>query len=90
MVFNNMSAGSSDVYPQISTDINTTFHGGIGYYYGNLMDSKTGNMVLNLYDGEYDTETGGMTGKGQTSSSTSTTVSLATLRLPLLCQAPIP
>ena len=32
MVFNNMSAGSSDVYPQISTDINTTFHGGIGYY----------------------------------------------------------
>ena len=35
MVFNNMSAGSSDVYPQISTDINTTFHGGIGYYYGN-------------------------------------------------------
>ena len=64
MVFNNMSAGSSDVYPQISTDINTTFHGGIGYYYGNLMDSKTGNMVLNLYDGEYDTETGGMTGKG--------------------------
>ena len=64
MVFNNMSAGSSDVYPQISTDINTTFHGGIGYYYGNLMDSKTGNMVLNLYDGEYDTQTGGMTGKG--------------------------
>ena len=64
MQFNNMSAGSSDVYPQISTDINTTFHGGIGYYYGNLMDSKTGNMVLNLYDGEYDTETGGMTGKG--------------------------
>lgn len=90
MVFTNMSAGSSDVYPQISTDINTTFHGGIGYYYGNLMDSKTGNMVLNLYDGEYDTQTGGMTGKGQTSSSTSTTVSLATLRPPLSCQAPIP
>ena len=62
--FTNMSTGGSDVYPQISTDINTTFTGGIGYYYGNLMESQTGNMVLNLYDGEYDSETGGMTGKG--------------------------
>lgn len=60
----NMSSGGSNTYPQISTDINTTFTGGIGYYYGNLMDSQTGNMVLNLYDGEYDSETGGMTGKG--------------------------
>lgn len=62
--FTNMSTGGSNTYPQISTDISTTFTGGIGYYYGNLMESQTGNMVLNLYDGEYDSETGGMTGKG--------------------------
>lgn len=62
--FTNMSAGGSNTYPQISTDINTTFTGGVAYYYGNLMESQTGNMVLNLYDGEYDATTGGMTGKG--------------------------
>lgn len=63
--FTNMSTGSSNVYPQISTDINTTFTGtGIGYYYGNLMESQTGNMVLNLYDCDHDNDTGGMTAKG--------------------------
>ena len=62
--FTNMSAGGSNTYPQITTDINTTFNSGIAYYYGNLMESQTGNMVVNLYDGDVDTETGGMTGKG--------------------------
>lgn len=63
--FTNMSTGGSNVYPQITTDINTTFKSsGIGNYYGNLMESQTGNMVINLYDGDFDPETGGMTGKG--------------------------
>lgn len=60
-----MSASGTTVYPQITTDIkDAVFTGGIAYYYGNLMESNTGNMVLNLYSGEYDPETGGMTGKG--------------------------
>lgn len=62
--FTNMSEGGSNTYPQITTDINTTFNSGIAFYYGNLMDSQTGNMVVNLYDGDVNPETGGMTGKG--------------------------
>ena len=62
--FSNMSSGSTNVYPQISTDIHTTFTGGLGYYYGNLMESQTGNLVLNLYDCDFDAETGGMQAKG--------------------------
>ena len=62
--FSDMTSGGSNVYPQITTDINTTFTGGLAYYYGNLMESNTGNMVIDLYDGEYNPETGGMTSKG--------------------------
>ena len=61
----NMASSSSSVYEQISSDItDAVFTGGLAYYYGNLMESNTGNMVLNLYTGEYNEETGGMTGKG--------------------------
>ncbi len=61
----NMVSGGATVYPQMTTDIkDAKFTGGLGYYYGNLMESNTGNLVLDLYTGEYDEETGGMTGKG--------------------------
>lgn len=62
--FTNIAGGSSTVYPQITTDIETTFKGGIAWYHGNLMDSNTGNMILDLYDGEYDPETGKMNSTG--------------------------
>lgn len=63
--FTNMSSGSSSVYPQITTDLkNLEFTGGLAYYHGNLMESNTGNMILDLYTGEYNPETGGLTGKG--------------------------
>lgn len=52
------------VYPQIETDVETTFTGGLAYYYGNLYDSKTGNIYINLYDCDFDTDTGGMLDEG--------------------------
>lgn len=61
--FTNPSA-STYVYPQIAANVNTTFTGGLAYYYGNLYESKTGNIYINLYSGDYDTETGGMTSTG--------------------------
>ena len=62
--FTNMSSGGSNVYPQITTDIkDAVFTGGIANYYGNLMESQTGNMVLDLYTGEYN-DNGGMTSTG--------------------------
>lgn len=56
--------GSTTVYPQITSDISTTFTGGLAYYYGNLYESKTGNIYINLYDCAFSTETGGMQEKG--------------------------
>ncbi len=62
--FTNMASGGSTVYPQISTDLkDLNFTGGLANYYGNLMDSNTGNMVIDLYNGEYN-ENGGLTAKG--------------------------
>ncbi len=58
------SAGSNTVYPQITTDVNTTFTGGLAYYHGNLFESKTGNIYINLYDCDFDDTTGAMKGKG--------------------------
>lgn len=55
---------STSVYPQIPTDINTTFTGGMAYYHGNLMESNTGNIYINLYDCAFDPETGNMQGTG--------------------------
>lgn len=56
--------GASSVYPQISTDINATFTGGLAFYHGNLMESKTGNIYINLFDCDFDAETGAMNEKG--------------------------
>ena len=55
---------STSVYPQIPNDINTTFTGGMAYYHGNLMESNTGNIYINLYDCAFDAETGNMQGTG--------------------------
>lgn len=56
--------GSNTVYPQITTDINTTFTGGMAFYHGNLMESKTGNIYINLFDCEFNDSTGAMLDKG--------------------------
>ena len=56
--------GSTSVYPQIPSDVNTTFTGGMAFYHGNLMDSNTGNIYINLYDCAFDSETGAMKEKG--------------------------
>lgn len=63
--FTNMASGSASTYPQITTDLkDLQFNAGLAFYHGNLMESNTGNMILDLYTGEYDPETGGLTGKG--------------------------
>ncbi len=56
--------GSNTVYPQITTDVNTTFTGGLAFYHGNLMESNTGNIYINLYDCDFDDSTGAMNEKG--------------------------
>lgn len=63
--FTNMTEGGTTVYPQITTDLtDLEFTGGLGFYHGNLMESNTGNLVLDLYTSEFDPETGGLPGKG--------------------------
>ncbi len=54
----------SYVYPQIRADVETTFTGGLGLYNGNMYQSKTGNMYINLFDGEFDPATGEMLSTG--------------------------
>lgn len=62
--FTNMAGGSSTVYPQITTDLRgLNFTGGLAFYHGNLMESNTGNMIIDLYNGSYN-ENGGLTDKG--------------------------
>ena len=52
--FTNMAGGSSSVYPQITTDLRgLNFTGGLAFYHGNLMESNTGNMIIDLYNGSY-------------------------------------
>lgn len=55
---------SADAYYQMTSDINTTFTGGIALYYGNLYESNTGNMVIRLYDCDFDPETGAQLSSG--------------------------
>lgn len=55
---------TTDIYYQLTTDLETTFTGGISLYYGDLYEANTGNMVLRLYDGDFDPETGAQTGSG--------------------------
>ena len=60
----NMAGGSSSVYPQITTDMKgLQFTGGLAFYHGNLMESNTGNMIVDLYNGSHN-ENGGLTDKG--------------------------
>lgn len=50
------------VYDQINADIvvDQSFKTGLGNYEGNLFQSNTGNMYINLYNVDIDTETGAM------------------------------
>lgn len=57
-------SANTHVFPQIGADINVTCTGGMGFYHGNLYESKTGNMYINLFTGAFDPETGGMTETG--------------------------
>ena len=52
------------VYNQIRQNLDLTFTGALGVYDGNLMQSNTGSMYINLYEKGYNTETGGMTEEG--------------------------
>lgn len=63
VVFSN-SAGSTFVYPQINADVNTTFTGGMAFYHGNLYESNTGNIYINLFDCDFDPTNGAMLGTG--------------------------
>lgn len=60
------SSGNAFVYDQINADIvvDETYKTGLGNYEGNLFQSKTGNMYINLYNVGIDTETGAMNGPG--------------------------
>lgn len=61
--FNNTEQ-TTDLYHQIVHNVETTFTGAKGWYYGNLYDSNTGNMELRLYDCQFDPEDGAMMGDG--------------------------
>lgn len=55
---------STDAYHNLSSDINAKFTGGISLYYGNLYEANTGNMVVRLYDCDFDPETGAQLSSG--------------------------
>lgn len=52
------------VFDQIKKDLDLTLTGALGIYDGNLYQSNTGSMYLNLYDHAFNEETGGMTEDG--------------------------
>ncbi len=58
------SNSSSYVYPQIQSDINVDYTGAMAFYNGDMYESKTGNMYINLFSCEFDPETGAMNGIG--------------------------
>lgn len=51
-------------YPLIGQDLDLQLTGAMGLYEGNFFQSKTGNILLNLYDCDFDQETGSHTGVG--------------------------
>lgn len=55
---------TTDIYYQLAHDVNTRFTGGVSLYYGNLYDSNTGNMVVRMYDCQFDLESGAQLGDG--------------------------
>lgn len=52
------------VYDQIKKNLDLEFTGSWGVYDGNLYESNTGAMYVDLYDHSFDSETGGMTEPG--------------------------
>lgn len=52
------------ILPQINADVITDYNSCVGIYYGNLYQSNTGNMLVNLYTGSYDENDGTQTGPG--------------------------
>ncbi len=63
LVFQDIN-GTTGTYPPIESNVNTTFTGGMGIYNGNLYESQTGNMVINLFDTDFDPESGTMLADG--------------------------
>ncbi len=58
---NFLDSNSSNYYwPQIQSDLNLTFTGGMAFYNGNTYESNTGNMAINLFTCDFDGETGAM------------------------------
>lgn len=55
---------SQGVLPRFRENLDLNFTGSLGYYDGNLFQSNTGSLRLNLYDCEFDGETGSHTGVG--------------------------
>ncbi len=54
------SNSDSYQYPQIRADVDATYTGGLAFYNGNVYESNTGNMWINLFTCEFDSITGGM------------------------------
>lgn len=52
------------VLPGFYENLDLDFNGSFAWYYGNLYEANTGNMLVNLYEGDYDKETGSHTGVG--------------------------
>lgn len=52
------------VFTQIKKDLDLTLDGALAFYDGNLYESNTGSLYINLYDHEFNPETGGMTEDG--------------------------
>lgn len=50
--------------PRFRENLDLKFTGSLGYYDGNLFQANTGSLRLNLYDCEFNTETGAHSGVG--------------------------
>ncbi len=48
------------VFTQIKQNLDWTFNGALAFYDGNLFQSNTGSLYINLYDCAFDESTGGM------------------------------
>ncbi len=56
--------GAATAFPQIRTNLNLDCKGSFAVYDGNLYQSNTGSMYLNIYEKGFNPETGGMTEAG--------------------------
>lgn len=56
--------GSATAFPQIRTNLDLDCKGSYAVYDGNLYQSNTGSMYLNIYEKGFNPETGGMTEAG--------------------------